>query len=205
MPHAALFNGYPHLFQPKFDAARTQILKDFLNKNGLSLDELEAARTQFQKDGTENEQYQHVYDLLKSFPELEGEFLAYLDRQNAPKPTEIEMPAIPAYLQKSIRKDESAAVRSLLSMKRDNLAEAGDEEPAFEMSMMEIRAGIYEHIVDEYYERTHFGTSALKHGKKPRDSSFLGFFRHKTAHNLPPLLLTFIHFDTLLCKLLCNF
>ena len=72
------------LSDKKFDAARTQLLKDFLRKNGTSLDEFESAQTQFQKDGTSDEQYKNLYESLNSFPELNGEIQVYIDRQNAP-------------------------------------------------------------------------------------------------------------------------
>ena len=105
-------------------------------------------QTQFQKDGTENGQYKHVHDLLYSFPELNGEIQAYIDRQNVSKPVRIEQPGEAIKLgNKQTNKSESAAVRSLLSMKRGELSEASEEEQDFREGIATLRKAIYDQIV----------------------------------------------------------
>jgi hypothetical protein len=139
----------PDFSNKKFDAARTQLLKDFLVKNGTTLKDLEAA-----KRSNGSDQYRGLYDLLESFPELDGEMSAYLARRD----TAAKEDTIRAKLEVSqpgtkSGTAESSAVRSLLAMKRGELSEATDEEQDFSRGISDLRGSIYKNIVTEYNDK----------------------------------------------------
>jgi hypothetical protein len=163
----------------KFDAARTQLLKDFLQKNELSLEDV--------KDGN-NEK---LAELLTSFSGLKEEIQAYQDRKNAPKPTVVQTPAKAVKLTCPVgrscgfdqilgiaprsrddwrwsgfadnkaleeagkpqfkQEEEEDDTRSLLSMKRGELSEGTDEKRDFNSELSEIRGSINK-MVDKYNE-----------------------------------------------------
>jgi hypothetical protein len=125
------------LSNKKFDAARTQLLKSFLKTNKTTLDEVEAAKTQLLKDGKESEQYKAIYDLLRSFPEIEGEIQAYKERTLTQAAEGKAMSKIASALPGG--KEESDTVRSLLSMKRGELSEAVNDERNLGSEMFLLR------------------------------------------------------------------
>jgi len=116
------------------DATRTQLLKDYLNKNGYSLDDLQ------------NDESLQI--LLTSFPELDEEVQAYLERKDAPSSATVAAPA--AIELGETDKVESTAVRSLLSMKRGELSQATDNVPDFDQAIGKLRSDIHKAIVEEY-------------------------------------------------------
>jgi hypothetical protein len=139
------------LTNKKFDAARTQLLKSFLNEKGYSLDDVDTARLQFDSTGKTDERFNGLNGLFNSFPELNGEIDAYRERQNAPEATAVALPGETIKLGGTTEKTESTAVRSLLSMKRGELLEATDEaEENFDVKGMTLRADIYKTLVDKY-------------------------------------------------------
>ena len=148
-------DGDINLSHKKFDAARTQILKDFLQKHGTSLNDFFNAREEVAANNftiPANSKYTKLYDLLDSsnaFPELHVELGAYMDRQNAPTPSAMTMPGEVLKVGEK-REEKSDAVRSLLSMHRGVLAEATDEERNFNGELGQIRTAIYKKIVDKY-------------------------------------------------------
>jgi hypothetical protein len=128
------------LSDKKFDAARTQLLKSFLSEQGLSL-----------KDAA-NSNNEQIKNLLNSFPELDSEVNAYLNRRNTSATTAVDTSAISSTLQDG-KTEESAGVRSLLSMKRGMLSEATEDEPGFGAGLAELRNDIYKEIVDKYNKK----------------------------------------------------
>jgi hypothetical protein len=128
------------LSDKKFDAARTQLLKNFLNEQGLSLDDIKDTDSLREMSGT-------LAGL--GFPGLESELEAYFDRTHGPKASPTWAPAEAIKIGES-SEEKSTAVRSLLAMKRGELSEATDEKPNFESDMGRLREVIFKFLVDEY-------------------------------------------------------
>ena len=122
-----LERGETNLAHEKFDVARTQILKDYLDKNGIPLDDVrledhESGLKNFalrDDNGNRKEGGETLDDLLNNtFPELGREILAYTERKNA-----TQTRAVSLGIDAATNKDDSTSVRSLLSMKRGVLYE----------------------------------------------------------------------------------
>ena len=128
-----------NLGDKKFDAARTQLLKGFLEKNDLSINNL--------SDGLN----ENLDALLTEFPDLRSEIDAYKERVDGPKPTHFDMPVAATDLNDG-KAAETDSVRALLSMKRGVLSEGLDEEPDFRMQLAGLRKFISDEIVDEINE-----------------------------------------------------
>jgi len=152
---AELEKDEPNLAHEKFNTARTQILKDYLNKNDISLDEvrLEDHKSGFKnfviRDGSGNQKEGKVlHDLLNdTFPELGREMLAYTERKNT-----TQTRAVSSGIDAATNKDGSASVRSLLSMKRGTLSEGSDVEPDFKLHVQSLKKNISETVVAEINE-----------------------------------------------------
>ena len=140
------------LSDKKFDAARTQLLKNVLAEHGTSLEEYDAAKKSFNMTGQVDEKFSNLHNLLNILPELNSELAAYEERRAATPPPVIEAPGEADIQRKSGGKNESENVRSLLAIKRGVVSEATDEEPNFAMDIMELRTGVFRHIVDVYNE-----------------------------------------------------
>ena len=127
------------LSHEKFNVARTQILKDYLNKNDISLDRI---RLEDHESGDKNfvmrdangniSDGELLHNLLNEFPDLGGEVLAHLGRANATQ---------------TAKNGDSAPVRSLLSMKRGVLSEANETKPDFGLQIKSLRESISDTIV----------------------------------------------------------
>ena len=127
-----------NLNDKKFDAARTQLLKDFLEKNNLSINNLNDALNE------------NLDALLTEFPELKSEIVDYKYRQKAAKTlSAMHMPGVAG---EESDETEDGAVRSLFSMKRGVLSEVTDEDTETNLRTggMELRSTIYKRIVDKF-------------------------------------------------------
>lgn len=115
-----LGKGNPDFSSHKFQAAQTQVLKDFLGKNGFSLNDV---RVEDDGSGNKNivlrDSAGNIKDdkafqkFLNSSPEIGQEILAYAERQNSP-----------------VTSDDvnSSATRPLLSIKRGIISEGTNEK-----------------------------------------------------------------------------
>jgi hypothetical protein len=140
-----LQNDKVDLSGEKFDAARTQLLKNYLNENGVALDDirLESGGNGFKdfvlRDAQGNAKpSDSLHDLLNAMPEAHSEITAHIDRgYSKTGATETG-------------KEESVDVRSLLSMKRGVLSEGDDTDPGFGKLVADFREMIKTDIIPQY-------------------------------------------------------
>jgi hypothetical protein len=133
--------GEPHkadLGDKKFDAARTQLLREALRESGVSLDDINCQESLRQ------------ISMSGQFFAIESELHAHVDRVNAPQASHTWAPGEAIRINEGSPAEKSTAVRSLLSMKRGELSEATDEERNFGLEMMQLRSTINRQIVDKY-------------------------------------------------------
>ncbi|MGL4595643.1 MAG: hypothetical protein ACRCUY_13040 [Thermoguttaceae bacterium] len=161
----------PDFSNKKFDAARTQLLKNFLEKSGFSLGDInnemvdQSGWLKFTKQDengneTSNDSMLQMFD---KFPEIGSEIKAYFDRTNAPKatiteaqqPQSITVSIAGEEIADSEKDDEPVAVRSLLSMKRGVLSEASEDEPDAQAQVDKLRqmiSGIVAKVNEMYQD-----------------------------------------------------
>jgi hypothetical protein len=147
----------------KYNAARTQLLKSYLEQNGSSLDELDRNRL-LVPEGERDAMYENLYGILASSTEIHDEIWAYLDRRDAEakeakalERLEFQMPGG--------KTEKSPAVRELLSMKRGEISEAASGKRDFGMELMQCRAGIFkglEKVSDEVSSSEGYNTLMRK-------------------------------------------
>ncbi len=147
-------NDEPDLSDEKFDAARTQILKDYFDKNGISLDRIQVEETEpgiknfFLKNDRGNQEFNETFrEAMDSCPGLGQEVQAHMERANVTKTRSVAPPT-----GNRTAKNDDPAVRPLLSMKRGALSEATDEEPDFGSQIRSLRESISDTIVAEINE-----------------------------------------------------
>lgn len=152
----------PDLSGEQFNVARTQLLKDFLEKNGINLDDIrledhESGFKNFvQRDAQGNvKSADTLSGILNEYPDLGWEIKAHLERKETPQASPLEVPAQQITLankQDLPDEEESTAVRSLLSMKRGVLSEASDAEPDLDSQVDSLRSMVSKEIVGKVNE-----------------------------------------------------
>ncbi|MGL4944017.1 MAG: hypothetical protein ACRC46_12600 [Thermoguttaceae bacterium] len=125
----------PVLNSKKIQAARTQVLKNFLDQNGFSLDEVQANVGNVK----ESEAFQKF---LKSSPEIGHELSVYAERQNAPATSDA-----------TSEDANSSATRPLLSIKRGIVSEGTNEKRDLSTQAEKFKEFIFLKL-KQYYEES---------------------------------------------------
>ncbi|MDR1478902.1 MAG: hypothetical protein LBJ00_08165 [Planctomycetaceae bacterium] len=144
-----LGNDQPNLSDEKFNIARTQILKDYLSKNDISLNQIQMENYESgfknfvlrDEHGGNKSDSDSLVNLLNELPELGWEIQAYIEQANATQPKDT-----------IAKKEDSVTVRPLLSMKRGVLSEASNTELDFGSHIGVLTGKVSNQIVSKVNE-----------------------------------------------------